>query len=67
MCISNMNIHIAILLRMYKHTKFFKYATTKNYLATNSAGLFGRILGLLFPHGNGRFSYSYNIIHLKNT
>ena len=29
--------------------------TTKNYPATNSARLLRGILGLLFPHGNGRF------------
>ena len=41
--------------------------TTKKYLATNSARLLRGILGLLFPHGNGRFIESIFAVLLKVT
>ena len=34
----------------------YSHIQQKKYLATNSARLLRGILGLLFPHGNGRFN-----------
>ena len=42
-----------------KNILTFFHIQQKNYLAINSARLLGGILGLLFPHGNGYFTFGF--------